>query len=105
MNSMNGTDEKRKSDEGKDGVGRMEKENQMFFAKQSQSTRMLLGHSNVAPYVCAHIQVCVYAEACTHDGATRLCVYGFKNCAPPSLLLGRGKQTAVSVRRSREMEK
>jgi len=81
----------------------MGKESQMFFAKQGQSTRMLLGHSNVASYICA-LRVCMYAEAYTHDGA-RVCVHGFKNCAPPSLLLGRGKQTAVSVRRSREMEK
>lgn len=99
MNSMNGANEKRESDEEKDdGERRVEKESQMFSAKQGQSTRVLLGSFQRG-------FACVRMRKRARMTAQRACVHGFKNCAPPSLLLGRGKQTAVSARRSRKKEK
>lgn len=70
----------------------VEKESQMFFTNQDRSTRMLLGHSIVYVHF---VRACVWKR--TRMTAQRVCVYSFKNCAPPSLLSGRGKQTPIST--------
>lgn len=69
----------------------VEKESQMFFTNQDRSTRML-GHSIVYVHF---VRACVWKR--TRMIAQRVCVYSFKNCAPPLLLSGRGKQTPIST--------
>lgn len=77
------------------------KESQMCFTNQRIAAReRLLDHSIVYVH---------FARACVRKHmrmtAQRVYVHGFKNCAPPSLLSGRGKQTPISARRSKEKAK
>jgi len=101
---MNGADEKRKDDT---GAGRGQKKG----VKCSLLTRaggeragarfLVIPTPSVYVYVCARAR----ASVCARMTAQRVRVQGFKNCTPPSLLLGGAENKQPSRERERERER
>lgn len=107
MNSMNRADEKRKDDTGSRSTEGLEKESQMFSTTRVGGEHASARSSVIptrGPCTCSS-RAHVYVKRARLK-AQCICVHGFKNCAPPSLLLGRGKQTPASARdRKRKRER